>query len=232
MCDAILQCCTLVQVIVKIASIELTPGHSRYDGGTWHVEGTARERIVATIIAYLDSDNVSESRLAFRTSTDEESISYEQNDENGVRQIYGIENGDSMSQAAGTVVCAAGRVICFPNTMQHCVRPFALADASRPGHRKIAVFFVVDPTVHVTSTREVPPQQRAWWYEETGFLARLQQVGLPLETRQKIDSYLEFPFTHAQAEAYREELMAERALAKVEDEDEDVYEQHFSLCEH
>ena len=37
-----------LQVITKIASIELTPSSPRFKGGTWHVEGLKDERIVAT----------------------------------------------------------------------------------------------------------------------------------------------------------------------------------------
>ena len=53
----------------------------------------------------------------------------------------------------------------------------------------------------------------------------LAAIGLPLETRtwQKGHSYVEFPFSRAQAEAYREEFMAERVKAEVAEED--VYEQ-------
>jgi hypothetical protein len=54
-------------VIVKYAEIVLTPEKPEYKGGVWHVEGTANEHIVASMVAYLQSENVSESRLHFRT---------------------------------------------------------------------------------------------------------------------------------------------------------------------
>jgi len=40
-----------------------------------------------------------------------------------------------------------GRCIAFPNIYQHRVSPFELRDKSKPGHRKILAFFLVDPTL-------------------------------------------------------------------------------------
>ncbi len=58
-----------LQVIVKIASIELTPQEPRYPGGSWHVEGLQNEHIVATALFYFDVDNVTPARIAFRQET-------------------------------------------------------------------------------------------------------------------------------------------------------------------
>jgi len=57
-----------IQVIFKLANIELTPEKPTYDGGSWHVEGSLNEHICATALYYYDSENVTESRLAFRQS--------------------------------------------------------------------------------------------------------------------------------------------------------------------
>ena len=59
-----------LQVIVKLANIELTPEKPTYDGGSWHVEGQLNERICATALYYYDSKNVTDSSLAFRHRTD------------------------------------------------------------------------------------------------------------------------------------------------------------------
>ena len=61
-----------LQVIVKLANIELTPEKSTYDGGSWHVEGQLNERICATALYYYDSKNISDNSLAFRQRTDED----------------------------------------------------------------------------------------------------------------------------------------------------------------
>ena len=43
-----------LQVIVKIANIQLTPENPNYEGGSWHVEGMKNEKIVATGIYYVE----------------------------------------------------------------------------------------------------------------------------------------------------------------------------------
>lgn len=69
-----------LQVIVKLASIELTPEKPAYAGGSWHVEGLLNEHIAATALHYYDVENVTEARIAFRTETsfDDMSMRYEQ----------------------------------------------------------------------------------------------------------------------------------------------------------
>ena len=41
-----------------------------------------------------------------------------------------------------------------------------LADPTRPGHHKVLTFFLVDPTVSILSTAQVPPQQKSWWIDQ------------------------------------------------------------------
>ena len=53
-------------------------------------------------------------------------------------------------------------MLAWPNTLQHRVAPFELADRTKPGHRAIVVAFLVDPYSPVLSTAVVPPQQRNW----------------------------------------------------------------------
>lgn len=61
-----------LQVIVKLANIELTPEKPTYEGGSWHVEGKLNEQICATALYYYDSENVGDSSLAFRHRTYDE----------------------------------------------------------------------------------------------------------------------------------------------------------------
>ncbi|WP_372346811.1 DUF4246 domain-containing protein [Streptomyces sp. KL116D] len=146
------------QVIAKLATIHLTPERPEYPGGSWHVEGMLNERIVSTGIYYWDSENITESRLSFpvpRSTT----RSTEQNDDDGMREVYGLENEDALNQTLGSASTPAGRCLAFPNVLQHRVSPFRLADPARPGHRKILAFFLVDPSETIVSTSDVPPQQ-------------------------------------------------------------------------
>ncbi|MFG2294547.1 DUF4246 domain-containing protein [Streptomyces sp. NPDC048603] len=191
-----------LQVIVKLATIHLTPEKPEYAGGSWHVEGMLNERIVSTGIYYWDSENITESRLSFRTALDDPD--YEQNDDQGLREVYGLEDEDALNQVLGSASTPAGRCLAFPNVLQHRVGSFRLADATRPGHRKILAFFLVDPSERIVSTSDVPPQQ-PWSDTPT--------------------------MTLEEAKAYREQLMQERKFF-VDEHNEQLYEREFSLCEH
>ncbi|WP_031512512.1 DUF4246 domain-containing protein [Streptomyces sp. NRRL F-5123] len=191
-----------LQVIVKLATICLTPEAPEYAGGSWHVEGMMNESIVSTGIYYWDSENITESRLSFRTAVDDPD--YEQNDDNGMREVYGLENEDALNQVLGSASTPAGRCLAFPNVLQHRVGPFRLADPTRPGHRKILAFFLVDPARTLVSTSDVPPQQ-PWAATST--------------------------MTLDEARTYREQLMQERKFF-VDEHNEQLYEREFSLCEH
>ncbi|MFF9016957.1 DUF4246 domain-containing protein [Streptomyces sp. NPDC014870] len=191
-----------LQVIVKLATIHLTPEKPEYDGGSWHVEGMLNERIVSTGIYYWECENITESRLSFRAALDDPD--YAQNDDDGLREVYGLEDEDALNQVLGSTATPAGRCVAFPNVLQHRVGSFRLADTTRPGHRKILAFFLVDPEEKIVSTSDVPPQQ-PWSDTST--------------------------MTLDQAKDYREQLMRERKFF-VDEHNEQLYEREFSLCEH
>ncbi|MET7369127.1 DUF4246 domain-containing protein [Streptomyces sp. NPDC005566] len=191
-----------LQVIVKLATIHLTPDKPEYSGGSWHVEGMLNERIVSTGIYYWDSENITDSRLSFRAALDDPN--YEQNDDNGLREVYGLEDEDALNQALGSASTPAGRCLAFPNILQHRVGSFGLTDPTRSGYRKILAFFLVDPSGEIVSTSDVPPQQ-PWSDTST--------------------------MTLEEANSYREQLMQERKFF-VDEHNEQLYEREFSLCEH
>ncbi len=223
-----------LQVIVKLANIVLTPEKPKYPGGAWHVEGMLNERIVATGLYYYACKNITESRLAFRTQvgadSDGSGMAYEQNDDNGYRSVFGFANEDMMNQELGHVVAVEDKCVVFPNLWQHRVQPFELDDPSQPGVRKILCFFLVDPYRRVHSTSDVPPQQRVWYENEMGRIPALGE--LPRELYDMIASYaLAGTMSREEAEDVRKELMEERSNFVVQ-QNEDVYEIAFSLCEH
>lgn len=191
-----------LQVIVKLANIELTPENPKYPGGSWHVEGMKNEDIVASGIYYYYSENITESHLHFREAIREPN--YEQNDNRGVDIVYGLKDEGPLNQDLGYVITQADRCISFPNIYQHKVEPFTLIDPSKPGHRKILVFFLVDPNKRILSTANVPPQQISWLGQ-----------GITLD----------------EAHKYREDLMKERKFF-IANNNEELFERPFSLCEH
>lgn len=163
-----------LQVIVKLATIHLTPVNPHYAGGAWHVEGCLNERICATALYYYDSANIADDDdgplLAFRQRIGTWDLymhkTHGQGDYSGVEHLYGIESDGAAVQAVGAVRTREGRLVCFPNVFQHRVRPFGLRDRDRPGHRKLVALFLVDPYQRVLSTANVPPQQREWYEGE------------------------------------------------------------------
>ncbi|KAG0371786.1 hypothetical protein BGX24_001165, partial [Mortierella sp. AD032] len=215
-----------LQVIVKLANIELTPENPKYEGGTWHVEGMANENIVASGIYYYHSDNISESRLNFRIQVQEPG--YEQSDDKGVEHMYDLVNDGPLVQYLDGVVTKQDRCLVFPNIYQHQVQPFTLQDATKPGSRKILVFFLVNPEEPTLSTTNVPPQQKEWASED---YMQVVAKRLPPELVHEIDVLVDWPMEMEEAKKHREELMKERKFF-VKTMQEDVFARPFSLCEH
>ncbi|KAF1973741.1 hypothetical protein BU23DRAFT_580213 [Bimuria novae-zelandiae CBS 107.79] len=164
---------TGLQVIVKMASIELTPEKPDFPAGELtmrQVEGQMNERICATALYYLDSENITTSTLSFRMRTSEElreDISIEQGAFGWLEQIWGtgLADDDPCLQNYGSVETRQGRLLAFPNVFQHRVSPFSLVDKTRPGHRRFIALWLVDLYQRIISTANVPPQQQDWWFD-------------------------------------------------------------------
>ncbi|KAJ3562998.1 hypothetical protein NP233_g9227 [Leucocoprinus birnbaumii] len=226
---------TGLQVIVKLANIHLTPANPEYAGGTWHIEGQLNEHICATAIYYYDVDNISSSYLNFRSSVDsdhlENGVGYEQHDNDWLDVIYGLENWQPLIQELGGIQAREGRLVTFPNILQHQVQPFRLVDPTKPGHRKILAFFLVDPNIKIISTANVPCQRQDWREElvlESSVLAKL-----PAELRDiVVKSRDEFPISLNEAKVVREELMEERKEYVLGYQDQNFKNTSVSLCEH
>ena len=207
------------QVIIKLANVHLTPEKPGYEGGSWHVEGMLNEHICATALYYYSNSNITDSMLRFRQRTSAEELEYkvyEQDDFAGLEELYGIQQDGPSVREVGSVATKEGRLLTFPNVLQHCVAPFELVDKTKPGHRKILAMFLVDPFVRVISTANVPPQQRDWWAEvvttDKGPLAKL-----PTELQELVvQDVEEFPISLAEAKKIRERLMEERAAFTTE----------------
>jgi len=158
-----------LQVIVKIAEINLTPSNTKYHGGTWHLEGITDENIVATGIYYYNMDNVTQSNLKFRTCVDEE-IVYPQNCVQFVKTHYDMDDYeyDENERRGGIIIDSTmklaqiktkqGLSLVFPNNLQHCVSSFELKDKTKEGKRSIIAFFLIDPNKKILSTKDVTEQ--------------------------------------------------------------------------
>jgi len=212
---------TGLQIIVKMASIELTPDKPSYPGGNWHLEGQLNEQIVGTALYYLDSENITSNRISFRMSTDAELIEMEydvpQSQFTWLESVYGTNLGDgSAFQNYGSVETKQGRLLAFPNVFQHRATPFELRDKTKPGHRKFVALWLVDPLVRVITTANVPPQQPDW--------AEGPAPDVDLDRKQ-------WPMTREEAIKHRDALMVERGMSQKANEDA-WYERSYCFCEH
>jgi len=258
-----------LQVIVKLANIELTPEKPEYAGGSWHVEGQMvspvdeyqpgnpydiaiqNEHIVATALYYYSCENITKSTLSFRHQVDPENaadIPYEQNVHDWLTDIFGCEQEGSCVQELGGVETREGRLLTFPNILQHRVGHFKLADPTKSGHRKIAALFLVDPNIKVISTAHVPCQQQEWWWEmvmakggkssvgsatAAGSSKKAPLVGeIPIELQDNILDGVDFPISLEEAKTLRLDLMEERKVFVVKNDKAFAESATFSLCEH
>jgi hypothetical protein len=141
-------------------------------------------------------------------------------------------NECNITQLLGSVETRQGRLLTFPNILQHRVAPFSLADPAKPGHRKILAFFLVDPHLSIISSANVPPQQEDWWRERQELVGRLLGERLPPELQDMVKGeFGAYPITMEEAKGYRKELMEERST-RLEEQNEKFEMDHFNLCEH
>ncbi|KAJ3241338.1 hypothetical protein HDU81_000902 [Chytriomyces hyalinus] len=220
-----------VQIIVKMATIHLSPTKPDYSGGSWHLEGMENEAIAATGIVYYGMSNITSSRLTFRSvfNTDEGGLfQYAQSDFSGLENVFGFksESTDNI-QICGQIEARERRAIVFPNFLHHKVEPFELVDKSKPGYRQILAFFVVHPEFRVYSTRDVGIQQLEWAAEELYALAFGKK--LPLEIVRLIAEYSGATFSGDEALKFAHELSEER---KNTPKDGYANVQNIFLCEH
>ncbi|KAF2148158.1 hypothetical protein K461DRAFT_325076 [Myriangium duriaei CBS 260.36] len=162
-----------------------------------------------------DSSNITDSYLAFREATSTEELEekpYDQEDYQQFERLYGIEQHGPATQKLGRVNTREGRLLTFPNVLQHQVSPFALADPSRLGHRKILALFLVDSYTGISSTANV--------------------MDLPPELAKRVaNSIDDFPIELKEAKKLRLELMDERNVF-VRDHNTRLKQEEFSFCEH
>jgi hypothetical protein len=114
-----------LQVIVKMASVELTPEKPHFPSGNWHVEGQMNERICATALYYLSSDNVTPSSLSFCVQTShelqaEKEFSVGQDQYHWMQPFYGTDlypGSAPCLQNYGFVKTQEKRLLAFPNVL-------------------------------------------------------------------------------------------------------------------
>ncbi|KAK6511026.1 hypothetical protein TWF506_010110 [Arthrobotrys conoides] len=225
-----------LKVIVKLANIVLTPDKPTYEGGSWHVEAMLNERIVSTGIYYYDQENVTDSRLAFRRTVGnvpnwESAEILEQHSDWPIVFNMSSKFQSWAVQEVGQIETKKNRAIAFPNIYQHQVQPFTLIDPTKPGYRKILVFFLCDPSNHdLPTTRTVAPQQPEFRVEIENTLRNGPMGKVPEEVFGMVFGMVPDVVGREEAERYRRELMKERA--SFGNSSTMVQGLCYSLCEH
>jgi hypothetical protein len=147
-----------LQAVVKIADYEFQPG-AEFEG-VWHYEGMSHENIVMTGLFYPNSDeNLEGGGLEFkRIYNDAE-----------VRDIFeGVNQEraqwfDEMLQVGflplGQTTTETGKLLVFPNCHAHRVMKM-VNNSADVLHRRLVVFFIIDPNDRIPSSRDFPPLPR------------------------------------------------------------------------
>ncbi|PON27079.1 hypothetical protein TGAM01_v204027 [Trichoderma gamsii] len=240
---------TGLQVIVKMTSIELTPEKPEFPAGEWditkewHVDGQMNEHICATALYCVDSENVAPSSILFCMQTEQGLGGVYESVTNftcsWLERTHGtsLEDGGTRRQMYGAVQMQEGRLLAFPNVFQHKESSIKLKDPSKPGTRHLISLRLVDPSMRIISTANVPPQQRDWWLgavlrqplQSDGstlanlppdLVAILEQKNmsggeLPVEILDMVRAHLHndesfLPMTEEEARKHRAELLQER----------------------
>ncbi|KAL6800419.1 hypothetical protein J3E68DRAFT_448661 [Trichoderma sp. SZMC 28012] len=218
-----------IQVIVELTEIRLTPENPEYYGDLWNVDGRFNEHIVSTAMFCYDSDNVTANHLYFDVAPREDST-WDQPllNSNDAMRLFAIKSGGKDSQVLGRTLVDPGWAVFYPNVYRHRQGSFSLVDRSRPGYRKVLKLCLVEPSLPIISTSNVPPQQWDWWTECKAHNEGLNIAGrLPPELRYIVFNDVDFPITNGEAKIIRQMLKARRGSfelfttdLQVESEDE------------
>ncbi|KAH9243229.1 hypothetical protein K456DRAFT_1880605 [Colletotrichum gloeosporioides 23] len=212
-----------LQVVVQLSTVELTPENPAQPPTDWRLNGMGNEHIVATSLVYFDSINTTETSgaisLRVEVDLDADAHVYTRGDLAPLAGIYGLADPRQLHsdneepnalQELGTIVAPDGRLVAYPNTLQHRVEAYELLDRSRPGRRRCLTMHLVDPHYRICSTRNVPPQQHDWWVEEGP--AKIDWAGhhVPQEIINRIMTEVgEWPVGMEEATRVRDEVISE-----------------------
>ena len=139
-----------------------------------------------------------------------------------------------MNVEIGTTPTPPGRLLVFPNDLQHCVTDISNSSDTEIAYRKILCFFLVNPKVNLISTKDVPEQQwdriklrSATWLT---LVSRKMGKPLPRDVVMLIVEKAKFGFSWEEAKQIRLDLMKERKLFV--NAQNNLMERQYSLCEH
>ncbi|OAQ95887.1 hypothetical protein LLEC1_01634 [Akanthomyces lecanii] len=210
-----------LQIYVEITTIDLDKNGTVATDNTrhlfWNLNGNRNERIVATTLVCLQRKNLHpvSGGITFRTETKrnawEDRPKKRQNPtrETVAGPSHRPPNPTAASAAAepldlgtreapsfqelGTIKLPEGRVVTYPNTLQHKFEAPTLANPMKPGSIKFMQIHLVDPHYIVCSTRFVPPQSLEWWEEAIDYQKICLMSRIPPEISHNIIEFLLVP---------------------------------------
>ncbi|OJJ95365.1 hypothetical protein ASPACDRAFT_55075 [Aspergillus aculeatus ATCC 16872] len=214
-----------LQVIVWVSSIELTAEQAIFsEDDDYHVDGLLNEHVVATARYYYDVENITEARISFQQEVDLDAFEITL-EPHAMQKIFGLPRADEdpatfgdappKLQTLGSVTAThQGCFLAWPNTLRYRTLPFSLQDPHLSGHQRFVTIWLVDPHYRICSSRNVPPQQHAWWREDT-ILDQLRfQFGLPQELQDLIMRATgDWPMGLDEAVGFKEQSAVERERA-------------------
>ncbi|CAK7273688.1 hypothetical protein SEPCBS57363_005779 [Sporothrix epigloea] len=184
----------IAKAVSKNECVELS---AKADEDGWKLAGQLNEHIAAVAIFAFNTENVTEPRVAFRQKLDTTSVyNLRKMCRSALAEILGISEMDLAPvwtkpydyQHIGSVAAPQGRLVAFPNVLEHRINPLRLVDETKPGHYRWLTLYLVDPHYRVCSTRNVPPQQHEWWAAAMG-RELAAGAGLPGELIENILRY-------------------------------------------
>ncbi|KAJ3046666.1 hypothetical protein HDU99_009718, partial [Rhizoclosmatium hyalinum] len=120
-------------------------------------------------------------------------------------------DSDQIAQVAGHIEAVQSRCVVFPNHFHHKAGAFELEDKTRPGHRKMLTFFLVNPDYQTISTADVGMQQVDWLAEELYEACGLK-AKLPLEVVRLIALFTGAVMTEKEARVYARQDLEDRKI--------------------
>lgn len=117
---------------------------------------------------------------------------------------------DRTWQKKGSVATPQGRLVTFPNVLEHRINRFKLVNPLVPGHYRAVKLYLVDPHYRICSTRNVPPQQHHWWAQEVTTKVFYKNTALPQELIDEVIKGTEdWPMGLQEATQHRFEMIKE-----------------------
>ncbi|KAJ7910250.1 hypothetical protein B0H13DRAFT_2487921 [Mycena leptocephala] len=180
------------------------------------------ERIVASGIYYYEEENISESRLAFRATTDAP-VYHEQDDVVCMEILYGLKR---LQVRVALLRGPTPTSTAFPHSVSLTQQS---QDTGKFSH------FLIDPSIDpIPSATNIPPQQSEWVFDALEDARRDPKPiysRLPPEISNLIlDNLPDTSMTRDEAEEYRLKLMKERTGFTQNREEELSYS--FNMCKH